>query len=110
MVIGIIMFKSRLMRNDTATWKRLLKSGSKQSSYTTTWTFIWYFKPVSAQNQGIAIEEFGKVFHFTTDYWVDIQNNDILTIDWKEYTVSWVADKKGLKVSYRRAVLYLKNT
>ncbi len=103
------MFNSRLMQNDTAVVNRLTKTWAKQTWFTTIVTLKWYFKVISANNQSVWINQYGRLFHFTCEYWADIKKNDVLTINLNEYTVSWVGQKRWLRVSYTRAILILKD-
>lgn len=95
----------RLLMNDTATIYRRTRIWNKQNSYNEIWSMKWFFKPVDASNQNVWIELYGKIFHFTTSWNADIQQGDKVVINSVNYSVSWVAYKRWLRVMYTRAIL-----
>ena len=57
--------------------------------------YEWYFKVASIRDL-IDREKFWKEYHYTTEYEADIQEWDLLLINWENYNVKRVSKKKAL--------------
>lgn len=101
-VIEKYMFKHF---NTEATIQRLVRVGNK-SSYQDLWiTLKWHLKPLSDEKQNIWLENLANMYGFTFKSWTEIKEADKLLIDSQKYSVRWVENHSGLRVSFSKAIL-----
>lgn len=76
-----------------------------KSSYVATWNiYKWYLAPITEED-GLDLDKFWKQFNFSVKPSADIQEADILEIDWEKYNVKGVAPWKWIVVKYKKILL-----
>lgn len=92
---------------DIAIVSRLTYVNNK-STFSATWnTYKWYLKPLKPDDS-LYQWAFWKDFSFTTDPNADIQESDLLIIDWTDYSVKWIAWWEWITIKYKRLLLVKK--
>lgn len=96
----------RLFKNN-AVVSRLVYVSDK-STLSPTWnSYKWYLKPLKPDDS-LYQWAFWKDFSFTTKPTADIQEWDLLVIDWVDYNVKWIAKWEWITVKYKKLLLVKK--
>lgn len=91
--------------NVTASVKRNTYASGKSSLVATGSSYVGYLKQSNPRYEDIPQELIGKSFHFTTIYWADIQESDVLTINGTDYVVRAIAKPTVVKLKFTRVHL-----
>lgn len=86
------------------TVERQIYTGDVSSPTTISLIFKYYLKPLSNE-QSVVDDKFQKDYRLTCNYDIDLQEWDILTIDFKKYSVKWISSTKGQTLRYKKAIL-----
>lgn len=93
-----------LFNRTNETVVRQVYTGDVSAPATISLVFKYYLKPLSNE-QAVVDDRFQKDYRLTCNYNVDLQEWDILTIDWKKYSVKWVSSTMWQTLKYKKAIL-----
>ena len=96
--IDIISFNKKVKRmfnNCLAEIKRLVYENNVAKEKLTAFSCRWYLTAINEESDLMSDWKFGKLYKLSITSLVDIRESDEIVIDWKSYSVKWVAQRKG---------------
>lgn len=96
-----------MLSNCSAEIKRLVYENNVARWKQTVFSIRWYFAAVNENSQLMTDGKFWKLFKLNVQDIVDIRESDSVLIEWREYTVKWVAQRKGWSLVLTTAILEL---
>jgi hypothetical protein len=83
------------MNNCLAEVKRLVYEGTVANKKEIINSYQWYLTAINEESKLSWEWKFGKLYKLSITSIVDIRESDEILVDWKSYTVKWVAQRKG---------------
>lgn len=96
-----------MLTNCLAEIKRLVYLENVARWKQTVFSVRWYFTAVNENSQLMTDWKFWKLFKLSIQDIVDIRESDSVLIEWREYTVKWVAQRKGWSLLLTTVILEL---
>jgi hypothetical protein len=93
------------MNNCLAEVKRLVYEGTVANKKEIINSCPWYLTAINEESKLSWEWKFGKLYKLSITSIVDIRESDEILIDWKSYTVKWVAQRKGWWLSLTTIIL-----
>lgn len=70
-------------------------------------TYSWYLTAVNENSQLMTDGKFWKLYKLSIQCLTEIRESDSVVIDWVEFTVKWVAQRKGWSLLLTTVILEL---
>ena len=93
------------MNNCLAEVKRLVYEGNVANKKGIINSCLWYLTAINEESKLSWERKFGKLYKLSITSIVDIRESDEILVDWKSYTVKWVAQRKGGWLSLTTIIL-----
>ena len=96
-----------MLSNCTAEIKRLVYEDNVARWKQTVFSLRWYLTAVNENSQLMTDWKFWKLFKLSIQDIVDIRESDSVVIEGREYSVKWVAQRKGWSLLLTTVILEL---
>lgn len=83
-----------MMNNCDVEVKRLVYENNVARWRSTVFSVWWYLTVINEESKLMWDKKFGKLYKLSITSLVDIRESDNVVIDWKSYSVKWVAQRK----------------
>ena len=83
-----------MISNCLAEIKRLVYENNVAKTKNTVLSVFWYLTAINEESKVMSDWKFGKLFKLSITSLVDVRESDTVVIDWKSYSVKWVAQRK----------------
>ncbi len=96
-----------MLSNCSAEIKRLVYEDNVARWKQTVFSLRWYLTAVNENSQLMTDWKFWKLFKLSIQDIVDIRESDSVVIEGREYSVKWVAQRKGWSLLLTTVILEL---
>lgn len=96
-----------MLSNCSAEIKRLIYLDNVARWKQTVFSVRWYLTAVNENSNLMSDGKFWKLFKLSIGSIVDIRESDSVIIEWREYTVKWVAQRKWWSLLLTTVILEL---
>ena len=83
-----------MMNNCDVEVKRLVYENNVARWRSTVFSVWWYLTVINEESKLMWDKKFGKLYKLSITSLVDVRESDTVVIDWKSYSVKWVAQRK----------------
>jgi hypothetical protein len=96
-----------MITNCLAEIKRLVYNWKVAKGKETIGTYFGYLTAINEESKVMSDWKFGKLFKLSITSLVGVRESDTVVIDWKSYSVKWVAQRKGWNLNLTSVMLEL---
>ena len=96
-----------MISNCTAEVKRLVYQDNVARGKQTIATYSWYLTAVNENSQLMTDGKFWKLYKLSIQCLTEIRESDSVVIEGREYSVKWVAQRKGWSLLLTTVILEL---